>query len=263
MIPSEHLSTMDKPLLNLHYLIVLHGGDALLSKFSRTSGFDKYKKETETKSIASFDIQNQIIFSNQTFEEYLSDLFKSETRNSLSNIDKWLNCNCDDIDFDFMSFFNSINSDLDRLLDFFDLDDVFLRYKSCKDVLDKFNVRFKLCFKLYFANSISSPVANAKVITADVSTSLAETNKYPRIFVSDEGYNKFLGFLSIYKKSKRCLAHFSFFYYEMKKINLMHANVAKVEFRLFLLDFDVSLDKIKRFSELGHNSKRADDFYDC
>lgn len=81
-------------------------------------------------------------------------------------------------------------------------------------------------------------------------------NEYSRIFVNPAGLDKFKRLLVEFGNNKENLANYSYVYHRMVKDGLIYSDLPKIEFIFFLLNFEINIDRIKTFSQIGKKDYR-------
>ncbi|WP_432672132.1 hypothetical protein [Flavobacterium sp. SM2513] len=125
-----------------------------------------------------------------------------------------------------------------------------------KEDFDKYNEIYYLDFEYHTAESAK------RVLSVDVQEVKVniDVNLYPRIFTSNQAFIRFKKLLAEFGKSKHDLVNYSFVYHRMLKDNLIFEDFQKLQFAYFLINFDINIDRIKRFEEIG-NLKFREDIY--
>lgn len=124
-------------------------------------------------------------------------------------------------------------------------------YKEKSDYLDK-----KVDLLLGKSKQLKAPKDPLVINTIPEEKSNKLENPYPRIF---KDYNAFLIFeklMSEFGNTKDNLANYSFVYHRMLKDNLIYDDLQKLQFTYFLLNFDIKIDRIKRFEDIGKKQLR-------
>lgn len=121
---------------------------------------------------------------------------------------------------------------------------------------DKYNEIYYFDFDYHTAES-AKQILNIDVQEVKINI---DVNLYPRIFTSNQAFFRFKKLLAEFGKTKHDLANYSFVYHRMVKDNLIFEDFQKLQFAYFLIDFDINIDRIKRFEEIG-NLKFREDIY--
>lgn len=132
----------------------------------------------------------------------------------------------------------------------------FIRDFIDKDDFDKYNEIYYLDFEYHTAESAKHVLS---VDVQEVKVNI-DVNLYPRIFKSNQAFIRFKKLLAEFGKSKHDLANYSYVYHRMVQDNLIYEDVQKLQFAYFLMDFDINIDRIKRFEEIG-NLKFREEIY--
>ena len=95
-----------------------------------------------------------------------------------------------------------------------------------------------------------------EIKTLIVETPKEESNPYPRIFKDKTAYSLFEKLVEEFGNTKENLSNYSFVYHRMKRDKLIFDDYQKLQFAYFLMDFNISIDRIKRIEEIGKTAYR-------
>lgn len=83
-----------------------------------------------------------------------------------------------------------------------------------------------------------------------------DNNPYPRIFTSSKAYKIFENLKSEFGVTKIRLADYSYIYHKMLKDGYIYDDYKQTEFVFFLLYFDINIDRIKPWTQIGSKNLR-------
>lgn len=104
------------------------------------------------------------------------------------------------------------------------------------------------------------PKEKGGIITSASSFNNSPINPYPRIFTSDKAYKIFNNLKSELSVTKTSLSDYSYVYHKMLKDGYIYDDYKQTEFVFFLLNFDIKIDRIKPWNQIG-NKKLRDSIY--
>lgn len=103
--------------------------------------------------------------------------------------------------------------------------------------------------KLYKENNSSKELISA---LSDVKSIIKEEdNPYPKIFKNYAAYTIFLNLFNEFGNTKENLANYSFVFHKMTYEDLIYSDLKQLSYFSFLNEFDISIDRIKPYSNIG------------
>jgi len=100
--------------------------------------------------------------------------------------------------------------------------------------------------KHFIENEVNKVVSNEDI----------EKNPYPRIFITTKGFLKFKSLISEYGNTNENLVNYSYVFHRMIKDKLIFSDVKHLEYLCCLLEFEINIDRIKTFNQIGKKELR-------
>lgn len=109
----------------------------------------------------------------------------------------------------------------------------------------------------FINNKIKNPKeSNALEEVLDYPVTIQSENPYPRIFINEDAYKIFKNLKSEFGVSSTTMADYSYVYHKMLKDGFIYNDYKQTEFVFFLLDFDINIDRIKSWNQIGKKRLR-------